>query len=70
MQKASANPSMTDTVVEIWATLVSSGQHLKSLLEHNIIWSEGEKVWFADVKDANDGVRYVVEPDGPQVLPC
>jgi len=60
MQKASANPSMTDTVVEIWATLASSGQHLKSLLEHNIIWSEGEKVWFADVKDANDGVRYVV----------
>jgi hypothetical protein len=30
------------------------------LLEHNIIWSEEEKNWFADLKDANDGVCYVV----------
>jgi hypothetical protein len=60
MQKASTNPSINGTVVEIWATLASSGQYLKALLEHNIIWSEEEKDWFADLKDENDGVRYVV----------
>jgi hypothetical protein len=60
MQKASANPSIRGTVVEIWATLASRGQYLKPLLEHNIIWSEEEKNWFADLKNANDGVRYIV----------
>jgi hypothetical protein len=60
MEKASANPSLKPTVVEIWAMLASSGQHLKPLLEHNVVWSEDEKAWFADIKDANDGVGYVV----------
>ena len=59
-EKASANPSLKPTVVEIWAMLASSGQYLKRLLEHNVVWAEDEKAWFADIKDANDGVRYVV----------
>jgi hypothetical protein len=60
MQKAPANPSLKGTIVRIWATLASSGQYLKTLLEGNIIWSEEEKSWFANLKDANDGVSYVV----------
>jgi hypothetical protein len=60
MQKASANPLLKGADVEIWATLASSGQCLKALLEHNIIWSEEEKGCFGNLKDANDGVRHIV----------
>jgi hypothetical protein len=38
-------------------TRSTSAKYLKSPLEHVVIWSEEEKVWFVDLKDANDGVR-------------
>jgi hypothetical protein len=69
MQKASANPSINGTVVEIWATLASSGQYLKSLLEHVVIWSESAPIASGAMRDGREDLFDAVVKEGCKLHP-
>jgi hypothetical protein len=57
---AETDPRLQDDVVDIWVHLAEGGKYLSALVPQNIIWSEDEKVWFADVKSQRDGAQHVV----------
>jgi len=51
--------ALRPAAADIWVALASGGQYLKALLQNNIIWKDSEEIWFTELKDASDGVRYV-----------
>ncbi|MBI5205414.1 MAG: hypothetical protein HZA11_10905 [Nitrospirae bacterium] len=55
---AEQNNIFVDDVVDIWIALIRGSAFLKRLLEHNVIWSRDEKVWFDNLTDQLSGMRY------------
>jgi len=54
-----------NAVAKMWCALVQGGQYVPLSLEHNILWSDLEKEWFALLKTEKDGIKYVLN----QMLP-
>lgn len=60
MRREESDPALHSAVVGIWVELASSGQFLRNLLEHNIVWSDAEKSCLKDFKTDDDAVAYIV----------
>jgi hypothetical protein len=65
--KAAKEPTLRPIAADIWYLLAVSGTHLKVLLEHNIVWTDTEKLWFSDLKNDADGIRYVTNYIMPKI---
>ena len=61
MDRAAArNSSLIQQAVTVWLQLAESGRHICTLLEHNAVWRDEEKVWFEQIKTQDDGRNYVL----------
>jgi hypothetical protein len=43
---AQRSPELVRSVVDIWVHLIACSRVLKNALEHNVLWSDEEKLWF------------------------
>ncbi len=59
-ERALGKPNLEDAVAEIWLYLIRGSAHIKHLLEHNIVWSEDEKAWFALIRNESDAMRHTI----------
>jgi hypothetical protein len=67
-RKAATNPALRSAAVDVWIMMASSGKYLKALLEHNVVWSDKEKEWFAGLRNEKDGIRYVINFAVPKLF--
>ena len=57
-ERAVSNPNLDEHVVEIWIMLAKGAAVLHEVIKQNILWSEDEKEWFADIEDEKSGIWY------------
>jgi hypothetical protein len=57
-ERANSNPNLDEHIVDIWIMLAKGAALLHEVVERNILWSEDEKEWFADIKDEKSGIWY------------
>lgn len=67
-EMAEQNNIFVDDVADIWLALTRGSAFLKRLLEHNVIWSREEKMWFDDLTGQLSGMRYTFNHIMPKWL--
>jgi len=55
-----------DCAIDNWLKLADAGRYIRHLLAVNVVWKPEEKVWFSDLHDEKDGVRYVLTLSMPR----
>lgn len=66
--KALKQREFTDNLANLWIKLIAGSAHLKALLQHNVIWSEEEKIWFSNITDEHSGMMYTLNHIMPKFL--
>lgn len=65
---ANKNREFENQAAEMWLCVADGCRFLKNNLQHNIIWSADEKIWFDTLKDEKDGVSYCLNHVMPKWL--
>lgn len=58
---ASRKPDLQSDLSVIWIMLARGSENICELLPPNILWSDDEKAYFADIKNEHDGLWYCLQ---------
>lgn len=56
---AESNDQLVDNVAQTWLALARGGSVLRNALEHNVLWSDGEKECFTHINGEKSGMEYL-----------
>src|SRR5580700_2702295 len=65
---ASEKNHLKSDVAALWIMLAKGSGNLSELLPPNVLWSDEEKAYFADIKNQRDGIWYCLQILTPAYL--
>lgn len=63
---AEEREEFSDSVADIWVSVIKGCKYLKTTVDNNVLWQEDEKTWWTHIKSEQDGMADCINFSAPE----